>query len=81
MRKPWNKRYPRLNTCGSTESFLVSIRKPKFSPPPLRGRDRVGVIMAQNFNTFHFNSPHPGPLPQGEREFPDENYLAKVCSL
>jgi len=37
----------------------------------------VGVIMAPNFNTFHFYPPHPAPLPKGEREFPDENKLVK----
>ena len=42
------------------------------------GKGRVGVIMAQNLNTFHFNPPHPTPLPQGERRFPDGNDLAKL---
>jgi len=41
--------------------------------------------MAQNFNTFHFNSPPPSPLPQGEREFPDGNKLVflhyALCAL
>jgi hypothetical protein len=34
-----------------------------------------GVIMVWNLNGFCFRSPHPLPLPQGEREFPDGNYL------
>jgi hypothetical protein len=29
--------------------------------------------MVWNSNAFYFRSPHPNPLPQGEREFPDEN--------
>jgi hypothetical protein len=33
---------------------------------------RVGVIEAQIFKFFYLHSPHPNPLPQGEREFPDE---------
>jgi hypothetical protein len=30
--------------------------------------------MARNINTFHFDPPHPIPLPLGERGFPDGNY-------
>jgi len=36
------------------------------------GEGRVGVIMVKNFKGFRFDLPHPGPLPPGEREFPDE---------
>jgi len=32
--------------------------------------------LPQFFHTFH--PPHPAPLPQGERGFPDGNYLFPV---
>jgi hypothetical protein len=31
------------------------------------------VITHENIIHFNFISPHPAPLPQGEREFPDGN--------
>jgi hypothetical protein len=37
----------------------------------LMGEGGVGVIMSRNFKTIYFHPPHPRPLPQGEREFPD----------
>src|SRR4030043_1715857 len=45
---------------------------PLLSPYPnfftLSGRERVGVIMAQNIYVFYFHPPHPAPLPpQAER--------------
>ena len=46
-----------------------------FSPPPRRGRVRVGVMKVKNFKACHPHPPHPNPLPQGEREFPDGHYL------
>ena len=30
----------------------------------------MGVVMARNIKTFHFDPPHPNPLPPGERGFP-----------
>jgi len=43
------------------------------APLPLPLDGGVGVIMVENFKGFRFDPPHPAPLPQGEREFPDEN--------
>jgi hypothetical protein len=37
----------------------------------------MGVIMDSKFKTFCFDPPHPSPLPQGEREFPDGTSLDK----
>ena len=34
------------------------------------------VIMVRNIEMFCFAPPHPNPLPQGERGFPDGNELA-----
>jgi hypothetical protein len=45
------------------------------------GRVRVGVIKAHIFSSFHLHPPHSLPLPQGEREFPDGNYLIFLCDL
>jgi hypothetical protein len=33
--------------------------------------------MVWKLNVFYFRLPHPNLLPQGEREFPDENQLKK----
>jgi hypothetical protein len=42
---------------------------------------RVGVIMVKNLKGFRFDPPHRAPLPQEEREFPDENQFIKtLCS-
>ncbi len=41
------------------------------------GRVRVGVITIGISRLFISIPPHPAPLPRGEREFPDEDYLAK----
>jgi hypothetical protein len=47
--------------------------------PPIvtqsRGMVRVGVIRAQIFTAFFSHPPHPNPLPQGARGFPDEDWL------
>ena len=70
----------------SSVYYLVLIRKPRPFPPlsepeallsrrPRGGRVRVGVIRAQIFRAFYSYPPHPNPLPQGERGFPDGNYL------
>jgi len=37
--------------------------------------------MVQNIEMLCFAPPHPNPLPRGEREFPDENYLAIPASF
>jgi hypothetical protein len=37
------------------------------------GEGRVRVIMVRNIEMFCFAPPHPNPLPQGERGFPDKN--------
>jgi hypothetical protein len=39
------------------------------SSSPLMGEERVGVIRVRNIEIFHFDPPHPAPLPHGEREF------------
>jgi hypothetical protein len=32
---------------------------------------RVRFLMVRNIEIFHFNPPHPAPLPHGERGVPD----------
>jgi len=39
----------------------------------LMGEGGVGVIIFRDFKEFPFIPPHPNPLPQGAREFPDGN--------
>jgi len=39
------------------------------------GEGRVGVITIRKVRTSARITPHPGPLPQGEREFPGKNKL------
>jgi len=56
----------------------MSARKLSFFSSPLMGEGGVGVIISRDFKAFHFDPPHPGPLPRGEREFPDENQLESV---
>jgi hypothetical protein len=57
---------------------LLSIHpETPFFSSPSTGKGRVRVIMVQNIEMFCFTPPHPNPLPQGERGFPDGNYLKK----
>jgi len=65
-----------VRSCSSYPA-LVSIRKLAFTLPSRWGRERVGVIMDKNFKTFHFDPPHPSPLPQGERGFPNGHELER----
>jgi len=52
--------------------FMICVHPETcFSPPHRRGRGRV--IKLKNFKAFYPYPPHPAPLPQGDREFPDEN--------
>jgi hypothetical protein len=62
-----------LNRCSG--DYLVSIWKPRNSPPSLRGEGQGGGDNDWDIKPFHFYSPHPAPLPRGERDFSDENYL------
>jgi len=56
------------------ETPLVRIHpEASFFSSPWTGEGRLRVIMVQNIEMFCFAPPHPNPLPQGERGFPDEN--------
>ena len=75
LAKVRNLPFDRLRVNGlRLKLFSVHPETPFFSSPST-GEGRVRVILVQNIEMFCFAPPHPSPLPQGERGFPDENYL------
>ena len=60
---------------GGFESYFLTSFHPEtpFFSSPSTGEGRVRVIMVWNIEMFCFAPPHPNPLPQGERGFPDGN--------
>ena len=64
--------YKRVSRLGNGYSSFHP-ETPFFSSPST-GEGRVRVIMVQSIEMFCFAPPHPNPLPQGERGFPDGHY-------
>ncbi len=66
----------RLGTRGF--GFLFSSHpETQIFPFPFDGGGKGGGDNDLESQTFFLGPPHPAPLPRGEREFPDGNYLAR----